>query len=463
MAATHCAEKMRLEGVSEACISSFLAQHEAVASGATGCIPESAIEPASNLLRHAELTTVENVELLKATVVLKLNGGLGTSMGLDTAKSLLEVKDKNNFLDFIAKQILTFREEYNLPLRFMLMNSFSTSLDTKTFLSKYDAFQDTFHSQVELMQNKVPKIRQDNFEPAAYIEDITQEWCPPGHGDLYAALFGSGKLQSLLEEGYKYMFVSNSDNLGATLDLRLLSYMADGGFDFIMEVCERAEADKKGGHLAQCKKTGKMLLRESAQCPKEDEVEFQNISKHKFFNTNNLWINLPSLHKVMMREGGMLHLPVIRNSKTVNPTDSSTVKVFQLETAMGTAISSFDNATAIVVGRERFSPVKTCNELLALRSDAYMVTPDFRLILNASRNGNPPVISLEDKHYKFVSQFEKLVGTAVPSLVGCNRLKVVGEIEFGEGVVLQGDVVITNSDGVRKTVPSGTWTGSVQL
>ena len=159
----------------------------------------------------------------------------------------------------------------------------------------------------------------------------------------------------------------------------------------------------------------------------------------------------------------MLNLPVIRNSKTVNPTDSSTVKVFQLETAMGTAISSFDNATAIVVGRERFSPVKTCNELLALRSDAYIVTPDFRLILNASRNGNPPVISLEDKHYKFVSQFEKLVGTAVPSLVGCNRLKVVGEIEFGEGVVLQGDVVITNSDGVRKTVPSGTWTGSVQL
>ena len=382
-------------------------------------------------------------------------------MGLSTAKSLLQVKNGDNFLDFIAKQVLHFREQYKSSVRFMLMNSFSTSDDTKAYLAKYEAFRANFADEVELLQNKVPKVRQDNFEPATFAEDEEQEWCPPGHGDLYAALYGSGKLDKLIAEGYEYMFVSNSDNLGATLDLKILSFMAEKQLDFIMEVCERTESDKKGGHLARSVESGKLLLRESAQCPKADEAAFQDIAKHKYFNTNNLWLNLPSLRREMAANNGMLALPVIRNSKTVNPTDASSTKVFQLETAMGTAITSFTAATAIVVPRERFAPVKTCNDLLSLRSDAYDVTSDFRMVLSPRRQGVPPVVSLDDKHYKFVDGFEKLVAQGVPSLIKCNRLKVQGPVEFTQGVVLDGDVTIVNESDQPKLIGAGHYTGAI--
>ena len=96
----------------------------------------------------------------------------------------------------------------------------------------------------------MPKVDKSTFEAAAWPKAPSNEWCPPGHGDLYAALEGSGKLDALLAAGVKYMFVSNSDNLGATLDLKLLTYFAKSGKPFIMECCERTEADKKGGHLA---------------------------------------------------------------------------------------------------------------------------------------------------------------------------------------------------------------------
>jgi UDP-N-acetylglucosamine pyrophosphorylase len=382
-------------------------------------------------------------------------------MGLDKAKSLLTVKDDMTFLDFIAQQVLYFRSQYQSNLKFMLMNSFSTSADTKAFLSKYELFARNFEEDVELLQNKVPKIRQDNFEPAECAVSKENEWVPPGHGDLYAALLGTGKLHALLDSGYKYMFVSNSDNLGATMDLRLLSHMADNNIDFMMEVCERTEADKKGGHLARDPSTGKWLLRESAQCRKEDEGEFQNIAKHRFFNTNNLWINLRSLKDAMDANNGMLSLPVIRNSKTVNPVDPTSTKVYQLETAMGTAISSFASATAVIVPRTRFAPVKTNSDLLCLRSDAYVVTPDFRLALADVRHGVPPVVTLDDKLHKFLLGFNKLIEGGVPSLVGCSRLVVKGDVRFSDGVVLKGEVSITAEDHEPRVIPAGTYEGKV--
>ena len=131
------------------------------------------------------------------------------------------------------------------------------------------------------------------------------------------------------------MFVSNSDNLGATLDVDLLSYFAHKELPFMMECCQRTENDKKGGHLALRTADGQMILRESAMCLKEDEAQFQDISKHQFFNTNNLWVRLDKLKEVMEANGGMVPLPMIKNGKTVNPQDASTTKVFQLETAMG--------------------------------------------------------------------------------------------------------------------------------
>jgi len=293
-----------------------------------------------------------------------------------------------------------------------------------------------------------------DLTPAVHAANPEMEWCPPGHGDLYPAMLGSGTLDKLLSAGFKYMFVSNSDNLGATMDLKLLSFFAASGKPFIMEVAERTDADKKGGHLAVDTKTGGLLLRESAQCPEEDEKEFQNTGKHKYFNTNNLWVNLEALKGIFEANNGFIPLPVMKNSKTVDPRDKESLKVLQLETAMGAAISSFEGASAIVIDRERFAPVKTTNDLFALRSDAYVLTEDFRLVLAPARNGVPPNIKLDGK-YKFVDAMDTMIPKGPPSLLECTKLVIEGSVEFGEGVVIKGDVTIKNAGAERKIVESG--------
>ena len=92
----------------------------------------------------------------------------------------------------------------------------------------------------------------------------------------------------------------------------------------------------------------------------------------------------------MDENGGLLPLPIIKNVKNLNPRDKSTAKVVQLEVAMGAAIGTLDNTGAIEVNRSRFAPVKTTEDLFALRSDAYVVTDDYRLELAAQRQGVPP-------------------------------------------------------------------------
>merc|ERR1719394_2020991 len=258
-------------------------------------------------------------------------------------------------------------------MKFMLMNSFSTSKDTLEALAKYTSLGSG--SDLEFVQNKAPKVTKEDLTPASWPANADHEWCPPGHGDLYPAMLGSGTLDKLLGKGFKYMFVSNSDNLGATMDVKLLTYFASTKAPFMMEVATRTDADKKGGHLAKDAATGGLLLRESAQCPEEDEKAFQDTSKYKFFNTNNLWVDLVALKGIFDKNGGAIPLPVMKNAKTVDPRDKKTTKVIQLETAMGAAISAFPGASAILVPRTRFAPVKTTNDLLALRSDAYVLTP----------------------------------------------------------------------------------------
>jgi len=450
-------EKMRKGGAeseTDAAVNAFKYNFQVLASGADTMIPESALDPVPTLPDLDSLSITPKPELLKETVVLKLNGGLGTGMGLDKAKSLLEVTGGNTFLDLIAKQVEWMKKTYSMPdLKFMLMNSFSTSSDTLAALSKYPDLGTG--DDLQFVQNKAPKVTADGFAPATWPADPGHEWCPPGHGDLYPAMLGSGTLEKLLAKGIKYMFVSNSDNLGATMDLRLLTYFADSGAPFLMEVAARTDADKKGGHLAVMKEKGGLTLRESAQCPKDDEAAFQDVSKYTYFNTNNLWVHLGKLDELFKASGGALPLPVMKNDKTVDPRDKKSTKVIQLETAMGAAISCFEGAQAIKIPRTRFAPVKKCDDLLALRSDAYVLTEDFRIELVPERGGVPPLIKLDDL-YKFVDALDTLIPNGVPSLKECASLKVEGPMEFASGVVIKGKVVLKNA-GEKKVVPARTY------
>merc|ERR1719487_488983 len=295
--------KMKAEGLGEAAIAAFKYSYSRLLSGDKGMIDESSISPAKDIpeLEKIKASIKQDTSLLKKTAVVKLNGGLGTGMGLDKAKSLLPVKDGDTFLDLIAKQVVDMRQKYG-GVKFMLMNSFSTSADTIDFLKKYPDLAND--KNIEFVQNKVPKIAKDDLTPAKCPSAKDNEWCPPGHGDIYAALIGSGRLQALLDDGVEYVCVSNSDNLGATLDLDLLTYFAQDGAPFMMEVCRRTENDKKGGHLAVRNKDSQLILRESAQCADDDEKDFQNIDKHQYFNTNNLWLRLSALQKLIDESGG---------------------------------------------------------------------------------------------------------------------------------------------------------------
>jgi len=445
---------MLKEGIAQSAISAFESSFDSLVSGNTGFIHESTISPVPSLVHTSSITGEPKSALLSETVVLKLNGGLGTGMGLDQAKSLLKVKGDDTFLDLTAKQVMCMRKEFGQNVKFMLMNSFSTSEDTLNFFKeKYPAL--AAEEGLEMLQNKVPKLDATTYEPATSNSDVSNEWCPPGHGDLYAALVGSGRLAALLEGGYKYMFVSNSDNLGATLDLQILTHFADTDASFMMECCERTENDKKGGHLAIRKSDKHLILRESAMCSDEDEPIFQDITKHKFFNTNNLWIRLDKLQEIVDKFGGFIPLPMIMNSKTVDPKDGSSQKVTQLETAMGAAIECFDGASAVIVPRTRFAPVKKCNDLLLLRSDAYILTEDFRLLLNPKCGGVAPVLNMDSKKYKLVGALEKAIPEGVPSLVDCKRLTVKGTILLGKSTRFVGNVSITNT-GTEAMHISGT-------
>jgi phosphoglucomutase len=299
-------------------------------------------------------------------------------------------------------------------------------------------------------------------QPATCATDPSNEWCPPGHGDLYAALEGSGCLDALLEAGYKYMFVSNSDNLGATLDLAILTYFAKSDAPFMMECCERTANDKKGGHLALRNSDSQLILRESAMCSDEDEEAFQDISKHRYFNTNNLWIRLDKLKEVILANGGFIPLPMIKNKKTVDPKDDSSQEVIQLETAMGAAIECFKGATAIVVPRTRFAPVKKCDDLLLLRSDAYILENN-KPVLDPLCGGVAPTMSLDSKKYKLVGALEDATQGGIPSLVRCEKLKISGLVRMSKGTKFVGSVSIVNNSDEAKFVPTGEVTGDLDL
>lgn len=430
---------MKAAGVREAAIHAFKHSYESLLAGDTGMIPEKSIEAVQELPRQETVSvgSSNGTRLLSEAVLLKLNGGLGTSMGLETAKSLLVAKNGLTFLDFSVKQVLHTRQKHKVRLSFVLMNSFSTSRDTVVFLRKHPELGSP--EDLELMQSQAPKVDAATLRPAVWPANPQLEWCPPGHGDIYPSLMGTGLLDRWLHEGRKYLFVSNSDNLGANLDLRVLSYFAESDKPFMMEVAERTASDSKGGHLAL--RGDRFLLRESAQCPKEDLPSFQDIRRHRFFNTNNLWIRLDSLKKVLEENNGFVPLPLIKNEKTIDPREKTSPKVYQLETAMGAAIQCFANAGALVVPRTRFAPVKTTSDLLALRSDAYEITEDWRVVLAGER---PPTIDLDPNHYKLVDQLEEKLKDGVPSLRQCVELVVRGPVLFNSRNILRGKVSITN-------------------
>jgi UTP--glucose-1-phosphate uridylyltransferase len=441
--------KMTEAGIDPVAIETFAHYYRLLEHGETGMISEDSIEPiGSESLADVEVDDDTASAALRATAVVKLNGGLGTSMGMERAKSLLCVRRGMSFLDVIARQVLHLREEHDAPLPLLFMNSFRTSSDTMDALARYSDLP-VEGLPLEFLQNREPKLRSEDLTPVSWARDPDLEWCPPGHGDLYTALRGTGLLQRLLDQGYERVFVSNSDNLGAVPDARIAGWFAESGAPFAIEAVRRTPSDRKGGHFARRRSDGRIVLRETAQTSKKDQAALADLDRHRFCSTNNLWFDLRAMSEALDARHGILGLPLIRNVKTVDPSDSSTPEVIQIETAIGAAIEVFEGARTIEVGRDRFVPVKTTNDLLVLRSDVYDVGRDFVL----SPAGDAPFVDLDSSYYKLVPEFERRFPDGAPSLREASSLKVSGDWTFGAKVKVVGDVALETR--AAEHIPAG--------
>ncbi|OBZ68190.1 putative UTP--glucose-1-phosphate uridylyltransferase [Grifola frondosa] len=394
------------------------------------------------IVPYAKLPPADSLNLNKLAV-LKVNGGLGTSMGMTGAKSALEVKDDMTFLDLTVRQIEHLNTTHRVDVPMILMTSFNTHEDTLRNIKKYANQQlriTTFN------QSRYPRIYKETLLPCPKTaDDEKRHWYPPGHGDLYNALYQSGVLDQLLAEGKEYLFVSNSDNLGAVVDEKILQHMIDTQAEFIMEVTDKTKADIKGGTLIDY--DGSIRLLEVAQVASEHVEEFKSVRKFKIFNTNNLWINLTALKRVM--QAGEMELEIIVNPKTTDDGQA----VIQLETAAGAAIKHFHNAHGVNVPRSRFLPVKSCSDLLLIKSDIYSLQHG-QLVINENRMfETTPVIKLGD-HFKKIAQFQKRF-KKIPKIIELDHLTVTGDVYFGRNVTLRGTVIVVANEGQRIDIPDG--------
>jgi UTP--glucose-1-phosphate uridylyltransferase len=402
--------KMRAAGVSDVGVREFARLYGLLLAGDRGVLDSDELEPVRHVPSLGELD--EGDAPLGGSVVIRLNGGLGTTMGLSGPKSLVEVKPQVTFLDVIARQVLAAR----VPL--VLMNSYATRGPSLAALEPHGSLSGDLSP--DFLQHREPRVRAADLEPL-------DDWCPPGHGDLYAALYASGMLDAMLARGYRYAFVANADNLGAVVEPRIPAWMAREGIPFVMEVVEGTAADRKGGHIAL--RDGQLVLRDTAQAP--DDGSFTDFKRWRFYNSNNLWVDLARLAELLDEHGGVLPLPLIVNRKEAGA-------VLQLETAMGSAIGVIDGARALRVPRTRFAPVKSTDDLLLVRSDAYELAAAGRLL--PVEGEGAPVIALDPRYYGSLREFERRFPAGPPSLRRCTSLTVRGDVVFGRGVELVGDV-----------------------
>lgn len=400
------------------------------------------------VIQYSELANSESVDLLNKLAVVKLNGGLGTSMGCVGPKSVIEVRDGMSFLDLSVRQIEYLNRTYNVNVPFVLMNSFNTDVDTANIIKKYEGHN------IDIMtfnQSRFPRVIKDSLLPAPKaFNSQGSDWYPPGHGDVFESLYNSGILDKLIERGVEVVFLSNADNLGAVVDMNILQHMFESKAEYIMEMTDKTKADVKGGTIIDYE--GQPRLLEIAQVPKEHVNEFKSINKFKYFNTNNIWMNLKAIKRVV--EANELAMEIIPNEKSI-PADKkgeTDISIIQLETAVGAAIRHFSGAHAVNVPRKRFLPVKTCSDLMLVKSDLYTLKHG-QLVIDANRVGPAPLIKLGSDFKKVSSFLSRIPST--PKIVDLDHLTITGKVNLGRGVVLKGTVIIVATEGQTIDIPSG--------
>ena len=439
---------LRAAGMPARLIGDFSERYARYRAGDDGKLAWSDITPpaAADLVELSalpQLSEERKRELLGQIVCIKLNGGLGTTMKLSSTKSLIPVREGRSFLRIIADHVLGLRAAHGVEIPLLLMNSYRTRVDSLAALAGFPQQG----MDLDFLQHKVPRIDVATQLPTQ-LEPEDERWSPPGHGDVYLALYVQGLLDRLLARGIRWAFVSNVDNLGATIEPRIPGFLDDADLDFVMEVTPKTAADRKGGPLVRWQ--GKLMLLERTQVPDAHFADFEDIDRFSTFNTNSLWWRIEAMRDLLRTRN--LEMPMIVNPKQLQGRD-----VAQLEIAMGAAIGNFKQARGVVVSRQRFAPVKATCDLLGVRSDAYVLDDLGGLRPHPARDAalGPPVIELDDRYYKGVDELDLRIPEP-PSLRRCRRLRVHGDVRFGRGVVCEGDVELRAPEGEVRQLVDGT-------
>jgi len=411
-------------------------------------LPEGSIIPYKNLQSPSEKQQIK--QMLDKLVVVKLNGGLGTSMGCRGPKSVIAVRNDLTFLDLTVQQIENLNRTYDSDVPLILMNSFNTEEDTAKVIRKYSQMRIRI---LTFNQSRYPRINRESLMPIAkeiQTEKDIDAWYPPGHGDFYQAFANSGLLDELIEkEGRSVCFMSNIDNMGATVDLSILHQFISNQNEFIMEVTNKTRADVKGGTLIEYE--GKLRLLEVAQVPKPHLEEFKSIKKFSVFNTNNIWVKLEAIKQHV--DERTLDMEVIVNPKSLEGAHQG-VNVIQLETAVGAAMKCFDNCQGVNVPRSRFLPVKTCQDLLLIMSNLYSLNNGTLSMSPERMFQTTPLIKLGALHFQKVKDFLRRF-SSIPDIIELDHLTVSGDVTFGKRVSLKGTVIIIANHGDRIDIPDG--------
>jgi len=382
-------------------------------------------------------------ELLDKLVVIELNGGLGTRMGMKGPKSGLQILTQTGlhtaltFLDCKVMQIEEINREFDCDVPLVLMNSFNTDDSTKKMVEKYKGKRVTIHT---FLQNKFPFMYKDTLAPVSTTESA-DSWYPGGSGEVFSCLQKSGLLEKFLKEGKEYLFISNVENLGATIDVKLLEHLASEKLEFMVEVTNRISTDEGGG--TPVKYGDRVHILELSQVP-YDEINRFGISVFKYWNTNNIWVKLRNVNNLLRL--GSLEFDFIVKTRNIKGRG-----VVQIETPVAMAIHNFKNSAAIYVPRSRHKPVKKTSQLLQVQSELYDIEKGM-LVMNPKRvPATEPVIKLGDD-FQTLDQYEKRF-KSLPNILELDHLTVSGNVTFGSNVTLKGTVIIVAETGSRIDIP----------
>merc|ERR1712038_550537 len=166
-------------------------------------------------------------------------------------KSVIPVRNDLTFLDLTVQQIEGLNKTFGADVPLVLMNSFNTDEDTQKIIRKYSGFDVRI---VTFNQSRYPRIHKESLMPIARdirTEEDIEAWYPPGHGDFYKSFYNSGVLEEFVKEGREYVFMSNIDNMGATVDLKILNLCLSEDHEFVMEVTDNPKSLDDGVNVIQ--------------------------------------------------------------------------------------------------------------------------------------------------------------------------------------------------------------------